>query len=367
MAILDTVYRCSTSTDGATFHVFDPASGDFADFTDPLPIPSGSKLNASQCTLTGTPNQLQAMYLWEYLTPAAGLTPASTTRLGVVRGIHDRTPPAPTDMTKAVASLQPLWASDGGPVMSAAPWNCVEGMPCTLAFRPGSLDIAWTDPRGVNYSDRDSVVFEDTRDTRTVTIRNVGSKADATYADTRVAKSGGSATGVTSHGYMLIGASPGFFNSGTMRLIPYPAESLAYYSNAFQGDRVLSWVSVDHLSVTVMNIDTGAVDFHLGEQDMKTLEARDLAMFDDYLYVENNNDSPVLDMKTRQRVSAGWKTRPIQWINPQWLLVSHTPNSARHCYEVGLNSNTTDDRQYMCGESATLEFHADGRYTGPRY
>lgn len=367
MTILDTVYRCSTGADGASFHVFDPASGSFVDLTDPLPIPAGTTLNASRCALTGSPTQLQVMYLWEYVTPAAGLTPASTTRLGVVRGIHDRTPPATTDMTNVLASLSDLWASNGGPVMSPAPWNCKGDVPCTIAFRPGSLEIAWTDPRGVNFSDRDSVVFQDTRDAHNVTIRNVGSKTDVTYPDTRVAESTGGGLGVTSRGYMLVGKSPGFFNSGTMRLVPYPAESLAYYSNAFQGDRVLSWVRFDHIALTVMNIDTGVVDFHLGEQDMKTLDARDVSMFDDYLYVENSNDSPVLDMKTRQRVSAGWKTRPVQWINSQWLLVSHTPNSAQYCYEVGVHRGNYTPSAFSCDEATTLEFYADGKYTGPRY
>lgn len=357
VSALDTVYSCETGDQGARFHVFDPQSGAFADFADPLRIPAGSSLHASQCALTGSPSQLQVMYLWEYLTPAAGLTPATTTRLGVVRGIHDQAPPAPTDLTAVVTSLQPLWASDGGPVMSPAPWNCKEGPACTVAFRPGSLDIAWTDPRAVSFSSRDSVEFQDIK-AGTMTVRNVGSKADVTYADTRVAESQGGGIGITSRGYMLMGANSGFFNSRTMQLIPYPSDSLAYFQNTFQGDRVLSWLKADQYFLTVMNIDSGAVDFHLGEQEMKTLDGRGFAMFDDYLYVQNSNDSPVLDMKTRQRVNVGWKVRPIQWINPHWLLVSHTPNSTQWCYERGA---------YACDDDVTLEFQADGRYSGPRY
>jgi hypothetical protein len=118
-------------------------------------------------------------------------------------------------------------------------------------------------------------------------------------------------------------------------------------------------------TLVVLNTETGAVDFQLGKTDLTTLDANGFAIFGDYLYVANSSDSPVLDMQTRQRVSAGWKVRPVQWINSTWLVVDHRANSTEHCYEAG--------REYSCGDSdsnpndVTLENHPDGKYSGPRY
>jgi hypothetical protein len=72
--------------------VLDLTTGKFVTPIAPTEEPAGAKLLFATCTLTGTPEDLKVLYLWQYETPAAGLTPASVTVMGAVTGVHDTAP-----------------------------------------------------------------------------------------------------------------------------------------------------------------------------------------------------------------------------------------------------------------------------------
>lgn len=83
----------------------------------------------------------------------------------------------------------------------------------------------------------------------------------------------------------------------------------------------------------------------------------------DYLYIANQRDSPVIDIHTRQKVSSGWKVRPLDFLGPSWVLVDHRPNTTADCYEAFsvFNCGASDAQQVV------LQKTDNGEYPGPWY
>ncbi|MGW4121735.1 hypothetical protein [Nocardia sp. NPDC004711] len=80
-----------------------------------------------------------------------------------------------------------------------------------------------------------------------------------------------------------------------------------------------------------------------------------------YLYIENTDDSPVIDLTTMAKVSSKWRLRPLDTIGGQWTLVSkgHVTNDYTDCFGT--------DTTFLCYERGQLIRDTNGAYTGPWY
>ncbi|MGW5112838.1 hypothetical protein [Nocardia sp. NPDC004123] len=80
-----------------------------------------------------------------------------------------------------------------------------------------------------------------------------------------------------------------------------------------------------------------------------------------YLYIENTDDSPVIDLTTMAKVSSKWRLRPLDTIGGQWTLVSkgHVTNDYTDCFGT--------DTTFLCFERGQLIRDTNGAYTGPWY
>ncbi|QGP90611.1 hypothetical protein GKZ92_23155 (plasmid) [Gordonia sp. 135] len=91
-----------------------------------------------------------------------------------------------------------------------------------------------------------------------------------------------------------------------------------------------------------------------------------------YLYVENDDDSPVIDVTTGQQVSSGWAQRPGNLVGSKWTLVLGGPEKAddAQCFTGRTNTPSVMWGMYSladsygCDEAGTLVYSPDG-YEGP--
>ena len=104
---------------------------------------------------------------------------------------------------------------------------------------------------------------------------------------------------------------------------------------------------VNKKSLKLIDITNGVVVFELSPEEVAAVDSYQYGNSGDYLYIANRSDSPVIDIRTRQKVSSGWKVRPMDFLGPSWVLVDHRPNSTMDCYEgfTGFSCGSVDLQQ----------------------
>lgn len=321
---------CKTGREFAAPKVLDLATGKFITPPAPTEVPAGAELLYSTCTLTGTPEDPKVLYLWQYKTPAAGLTPASVTVMGAITGVHDTAPVTGVDLSGQAPVMgdgAQLLPTSGGAVLRVG-YGC---QICTVAFDPSTPKITWTHEKEYATHDDSSVAFKIDKN---VVIRDVGTGQDTVLEVFGLAGQLPKYHHLDS-GYLLW--EQGGLGDWTFGY--YSTVAHRRFENVFIGStpnvtagdgRIL--LHTQKL-LRLLNITTGEVEFELGPQELQTLDSYQFAYFGNYLYVRNNNDSPVLDMTTKQRVSSGWKVRPVGWLNPSWLIVDHRNTGVGQCYQ----------------------------------
>lgn len=113
--------------------------------------------------------------------------------------------------------------------------------------------------------------------------------------------------------------------------------------------------------ISIWDMDKGQEIFSREGKDVAGLNIESLYVAGNYLYIKNDSDSPVVDISTGQTVSSGWKVRPANVINRDWMLVvgGSTTNVAPSCFSY-------DGQLFSCGsDKATLVHAPGGNYPGP--
>ena len=340
--------------------VLDPSRGRFVKPPAPTGTPPGTELLTAVCTLAGTTDDLKVLYVWRFKTPAAGLSPETFTTMAAVTGINDTAAVRPVDLTAEIPYLGD--GADLVPTTGASVLDLGYGCdPCTMAISADGPKILWTAKEEYGSHDDVSVAFENDD---AVTIRDVATGQDAVVDGTRLGGMNAHSYNLES-GYLLVEQG----GLGDWIFGYYSTVAKQRFSNVWVGDTPIITINDGRALLTqkhglkLINMSTGAIEFELSADEMKTLDSYQFAAFGKYLYVVNQNDSPVLDITNRQRVSSGWKVRPSEWISPSWLLIDHRETFAQKCYE-GFDS-------YGCTgiggtpEELTLTRIEDGNYTGP--
>ena len=79
------------------------------------------------------------------------------------------------------------------------------------------------------------------------------------------------------------------------------------------------------------------------------------------LYIVNSSDSPVIDVTNSQKVSTGWKVRPLELVGRDWMVVVKAGNGTgpdSNCGAAGADSSDCDGK-------LSLVYAPNGNYPGP--
>jgi hypothetical protein len=277
-----------------------------------------------------------------------------------VAGINDQSMTQvvelPAELGGAPSGVMP---TDGGPVL----WYCCGAAVAAAAIDPNTLAVKWTSEHGIASHDRSSVAFYDVFEDR-FTVKDVASGAATVVEHVNPTTASGINNYVLERGYLLDQVGDGD-NVGY-----YSTVARQFFPNVLTNDRVtgagvnegrLLLIGKDTLKI--VDVASGTVLFGLTPEEKSAVDSYQFANSGEYLYVANQSDSPVIDIRNRQQVSAGWKVRPQTFLGKSWVLVDHRRNATQDCYEgtsvFGCGGSGDD------AEDVVLEHVREGVYPGP--
>jgi hypothetical protein len=96
--------------------------------------------------------------------------------------------------------------------------------------------------------------------------------------------------------------------------------------------------------------------------DVDGLHIKSLEFAGNYIYIDIDSDSPVIDITNSQKVSSSWKVRPTDLVNRDWvpLMSGHVTDKSGSCFQGR-------DGGYTCGDAGNLVHAPNGNYPGPWY
>lgn len=345
--------------------VFDPPSGKLV----PLPLPSiasSEELVKAHCTVAGPPDRLRIIYILSVRVPASGLE---------VEKISTRTVSYALDTPEVIADYawpEPIGTSIDE--LSATNFGFVVRVGDNLTgFDLNTLAPAWERNDGpIYYSSFNGFAF----------LREIGSESglklvinDASngaelqnLSGFQRATEGKDFQGQTNYGWFLRHGYKNpdndvfYFDASSKQLIG----PLSPYAEGMQrhGDLLLTYRRDNVEKDNFINIfDIKKNDYVLRKigSEVSGLNFSEIYIAGHYLYIKNDTESSVTDLRTLTKVSQGWSTRPMDIIGTDWILAIKGPvtNQYVNCFD--------EDGFYMCKERAVLVNSPNGAYSGPWY
>ncbi|OBF94525.1 hypothetical protein A5791_00080 [Mycobacterium sp. 852002-51163_SCH5372311] len=368
---LGTVFKPCNSTRNAfdAAKVFDPQTGRMVVAPTPPPLPPGTELAFGRgnpayfCTLTGTPTDLKIFYVWTYRTPSHGLEPERFTLMAGVGGINDKSITKVAELPAELGgSPSKVYSTAGGPVLS---YCCRTSGVSTAAIDPETLTVRWTSPHNLASVEESTVAFHDVSKS-IVTIRDVASGAEVVldHADPAGPKP---LNYELDSGY-VIRQTKDEVNLGDFTWGYYSVIAHKFYPNLITAGTLIDPIINEGKllirstkNLKILDIANGTVLFEMSPDEMRAVNSYQFGTSGDYLYIGNQSDSPVIDIRDRKQVSSGWKVRPLDFFGKSWVLVDHRAKTAANCYE-GPNV-------FTCGgtKDVVIQRIDNGVYPGPWY
>jgi hypothetical protein len=355
-----------TFSDG---QVFDPARGKNVLLPKPT-VPPGKKLVRHACTVGGDENHIRVYYVFTVSTPPSGLTPESreTSIVSFDPFKPDDNPVAtaawPTDLdVTQFSGVAPTYY--GFMVMGKS----IGGDGSVVGFDPDTLQVDW---RGPGEADLASANFEGY-----VRFDRAGGTPDECRYAFHSAKDGSQVGtelgtcmtgGITTFptGFILIAGKTfpytfGYFNMQTRQFeTPVPSGGVMWKDEKLSA----SWAR-GRPSIEVWDAGQNKLMFSRYDNDVEGLHIKSVRLSGKYLYIENDADSPVIDITTSQKVSSGWNTRPTDFINRDWVLVLPGKQGPSSCFQDSSPTGYSEWRDFGCPRDVTLVRAPDGQYAGP--
>ena len=346
--------------------VFNPKTGMNVPLPKPVP-PPGTDLVTGGCTVGGDENNIKVFYVYSVSTPSSGLTPEHTdTLISSFDPFGSATPTAtvtlPPEFNDAIKDILPT------------PYGFIAGNTKTLhGFDPVTLQPTWSVSGPPNccdlYSNFDSVAAIDH------TFKAAG-LANGTNRYVVYSTKDGSQMWdyigdidhdeITNHGYVVDDNQryprvAQFFDTQTRQLKgPVATGNTTIWQNLR-----LAWNNgLGQPFIEVWDKDQGELIFKRYDNDVAGLKPENVYLAGRYLYIKNESDSPVIDLTTGQKVSSGWKVRPTEQIDRDWVLVASGDASSDvvECFR---------ERKFICRDddeaSLSLVRAPNGQYSGPWY
>ncbi|WP_067825008.1 hypothetical protein [Nocardia inohanensis] len=353
----------------STGEVFDPQTG----ANLPLPKPTlaaPEQLVKQRCTVAGDPKSLRVVYVLATRTPASGLNAEKFATRIVSFGLRDTSPavqtPWPAQLT---GDINDLWPTNFGFIVRLGGSRLVGFDLATLA--PvwdrddgqiyDSLVTGSVLAREIGVSAGETLVFNSTKDGA-----EIGRFADLKFlrdmpGDQRGDVADGGGFFVQRQGKPDYGVS--YFDAASASLLgPLSNTSPSGYQRS--GNLVMTWGKGSADADNYLNVyDIGKKDFVLRKSgaDAAGLHLSHVYLAGHFLYIENTDDSPVIDLTTLGKVSTKWKLRPMDTVGGEWTLVSsgHVTNDYTDCFGT--------DAKFLCYERGELVRSPGGVYGGPWY
>lgn len=328
-----------------TGEVFNPKTGHVV----PLPVPTvpaGQKLVGQACTVGGDEDHIRVFYVMTLSKPSDGLTPEDQTTSIVAFDPFSSAPPQTAAWPEgakvdrilptyhgflARAGFDNLVGFDGGTLQPTF----------TSTDRLGNINFAGFFTYGTGGQGHE--VFHSTKDGAVV------------GENTGVGMGGGAE--VFPAGMIVIVGNDFPYKYGYFDFRDNLMKTPTARSGTMWGDTLTSWGGK---YIEVRDLAQNKLLFERAGDDVEGLHIKNLYFAGKYLYIENDSDSPVIDITNSQKVSSGWVVRPTDRVGRDWMLVvkGHVTNDYTSCFGQ-------DAGQYRCYEDGTLVYAPNGNYAGP--
>lgn len=340
--------------------VFVPALGRNVSRTLPS-IPAGKTVVAGECTVAGDEDHLRVVYVYTLRTPSVGLTPEGTETHLV--SYDPAKPGAPVASASWPAGSE---VADYEYLVPTVYGFMTHGRRGVIGFDLDTLQPAWQSADRVGSGDAnfDGYVTWDNSgapDVDTFEWRlTFHSAKDGSVIGTCVGPTMEGGIGVYNHGFIV---EKGKFEHGNWQYYYFDMKDAQFKGPVmnygdFWGDYFLEFNRGDQPFIHVWDMAQNKIVFSLEGDKVTGLNIKNVYFAGKYLYIENDSDSPVIDITTSQKVSSGWRSRPTDVVDRDWLLTvaGHVSNDYASCLP---------GRVYRCYEHATLVHAPDGNYGGP--
>ncbi|RAV07839.1 hypothetical protein DQP55_20805 [Mycolicibacterium sp. GF69] len=122
--------------------------------------------------------------------------------------------------------------------------------------------------------------------------------------------------------------------------------------------------------ITVFDMGSKQEKFKLDSQQIEGLKIENAYLADNFVYLQNESDNPVIDYRTKEAVSSGWNLRPVYALDDGWTWVvpghaadSHSPHANGLCVN---NYGTSCIRGAATSQDGEYLARAEnGPYDGP--
>ncbi|MDN4521256.1 hypothetical protein JN086_07310 [Mycolicibacterium austroafricanum] len=320
-------------------------------------VPAGVELVGGQCLVAGDEQNIRIIYVLVLRTPSSGLNPESV-RTKIVS--YD-----PAEPGKPVATAD--WPVDIDPgtfedLMPTRYGFMARSSGGIVGFDLNTLALAWRVNSAPERADMNYEGFM---------VSSKGGPDIGPFESVRHFHSAKDGAEITSfagpsgfetfpHGFL---ATKGTHKDWQRMYLdmrtgaitgPFPEEGQIWGNKYMDYD---IW-SVEQAYIKVWNLETSQEIISRTGQDVVGLNIEDIYLAGDYLYIENDDDSPVIDINTLDQVSTGWSTRPVDVVGSDWLYVIDGPvtNGYARCFEVMRN---------ICYETGKLVHAPGGNFPGP--
>ncbi|HEY9312923.1 hypothetical protein [Williamsia sp.] len=362
-----------------TASLFNAGTGEFVDVGQPE-IPTGTEVLRVGCLPSGTAEKPSVTYRISLRTPAKGLDPEKFETRIVTYTTDSSVAPitATLDYPTDYETVYSMMAGTGGNILHAVR----DGKEAQLLKPDGTrvASIPYTHTGDIEYVDENTflVIIPGSYGVEgSTTLYDGATGQPVTYATgLEKLKAASSIKSIAADGFVYwVDEYPNYsyvyvdttngktYTLGTWQAGAVPDVQIwGKYAFAAGG------------GLTVIDLDTGQKLLSRTTAEWDGLGVDKWYAADKYLYIENADDSPVIDVTTGEQVSAGWSRRPTNVIADDWTLVLPSPvtNNYAQCF---MDRSTTPsvifgmyslDDNYGCYETGTLVYSPDG-YEGPWY
>lgn len=320
--------------------LFDPATGAFVKVPQP-DVPAGTQLIRVGCLPSGTAESPTVTFRLSLRTPAQGLQPEKFEyQIATYSTDPEKAPVRATLDFPTTGETYTAMAGTGGNLLVDAGGE--RGR--YRLMRTDGTEIA-SYPRynsQIEYVDENVFVIRDSSDYGRALPGEFVAKVTMFDSATGAPASWG---GVLSNQY---NSSFGQTENGFIHSYGFSGEAYVDTSNkrrielAPDGDKHTAagieitggYAFVESRGFRVVDLASGRVVLSKTEEEWTGLGVERWYAANNYLYIENDDDSPVIDITTGQRVSSGWARRPTNRIGDKWTLVMQSPvtNNYAHCF-----------------------------------
>lgn len=347
-----TIYNgCDGASDSfpENANIFDPVLGRMTAMPTPT-LEQDRQLVSQMCTVAGDASNLSVIYIVTERKPASGLEPETVESWLVSLGLDGaelaRTPfPQELDIVSVTGLLPTTF---GFVVLSSMYADHV-----IATFSKETLEPLWMSDGDLRLAGMTNDTFAAHAQENVEFYHLDSGKRISTLTNSEFVTT-------IENGYIVIGTDGYYlFDSVTKKL---SGPLVDEYASFKRSGPYLLMRSSDLLKV--YDTESGEFLIERSGPDVVGLGIEYAYISGNYLYILNQDDSPIIDVTTSEKVSDGWARRPLDRIGSEWILVISGPVSNN--YDTCFGDDIVENRN-RCSNDGQLVRKTDGMFRGPWY